>query len=787
MTAIRNTSIALVLWVSTLAPAAAGERTDLTLWYQQPAGNDWTEALPLGNGRLGVMVFGGVDAERLMFNEDSLWSGWPVENPNKEGACEALEEARALIRDGKRKEGADLLIKRFCSDYGYGQPDFGSYQAFFDARLTFGHDPAACKDYRRDLDLATATATVSYSTEGVRYAREYFCSHPDQVGVARFSADQPGKVSFVLELVPRQEGAMVRAENNEIAVSGRVQTGHEHPGMSFEGRLLVRPEGGVLVATNGTLRVEGADAVTILMAGATDHEMAYPDYKGTAPGERNRVTLDKVRAKSHARIKAGHMEDYQRLFGRVALELGGVSSANLPTDKRLRAYKKARNDRGLEALLFQYGRYLLLSSSRTGGLPANLQGLWNDRNDPPWHADYHLNINMQMNYWPSGPANLLESAVPMARWVQDLVRPGERTARTFYKARGWVAHHTANVWGVTTPGPGRGVHMMEAESAAFICQNLWDVYAFGMDRSYLEQVAWPILKGAALFWVDNLQEVEGGYLAVNPSYSPEHGPLTDGAYYPTQVIWDLFSNCMAASEALGVEPELRAELRRLRERLQPLKIGQYGQLCEWRDPELEKGVKENRHRHISHLYAVYPGRQIVPGRDKDLAAAAIQSMKFRGDAATGWSMGWKINMWARLRDGDRAMKLAGNLIAGKLYLNLWDAHPPFQIDGNFGYTAGVAEMLMQSHVPREDGAGYIIDLLPALPSAWAAGSVKGLRARGGLELDLAWGGGVLKAVTVHARGGTRGLLRYRGQEREISLDPGGIITLGPDLAAVPSS
>jgi alpha-L-fucosidase 2 len=743
------------------------------LHYTKPADSKkWEQALPLGNGRLGAMVFGGIDRERIMFNEDSLWSGWPEPGNDRPGADKALEKVRALIAKGDTAGASKVALEAFCSLHGYGKPDFGAYQAFCDAHLEFAHDPAAVGDYRRELDLETAVAAVVYEIDGVTYRRETFCSHPDQVTVMRVTADKPGQVAFTLSATSAHKDSRLSVDGKTLILSGRVNTGSaDHEGMAYEARLAVTTKGGMAVAGEGRIRVTGADSASIVMAGATDYKLEYPHYKGAAPKERNVVTLAAVAGASYETLLKRHELDHQALYKRVKLELGGSPNASLPTDERLRAYKKDRSDRALEALVFQYGRYLMIASSRSGGMPANLQGLWNNSNRPPWNCDYHLNINMQMNYWPVDSTHLPECAGPMVRWTADLVQPGTKSARMHYGTRGWVVHHTSNVWGFTPPGPRRGVHMLEAESGAFLCQNIWDHYAFTQDRDYLEKRAWPILRSAAEFWVDNLQEVEGGHLAVSPSYSPEHGPLSDGAYYQTMIVWDLFSNCIEAARILGCDPDFAKQLAALRDRLQPLRIGEYGQLQEWRDPKLEKKANKDKHRHVSHMYAVYPGRQIAPGRDEALTKASVRSMNYRGDAATGWSMGWKINLWARLLDGDRALKLINSFIAGRIYDNLWCAHPPFQIDGNFGYTAGVAEMLLQSHL-QDEGGHYILQLLPALPTAWKEGSVTGLKARGNVTVDLEWEGGKLvRARLVPAAGGVL-TVRCGGEERRAETKAG---------------
>ena len=768
---MRTFSAPLLILIS-LLPAST-RAAPPTLWYAQPA-TKWEEALPLGNGKLGLMIHGGVAKERLLLNESSLWSGWPVPDADRAGSFDALQRARALLREKKSAEAATVLLEEFCCLHGYGKPDFGAYQSFFEAWITTPHAPEKSSNYRRDLDLSSGVATVRYELDGASHLREAFCSDPAGVAVVRLSADQPGQITFILDATSLHKGVEVTAADGELMLAGRVDNGKGNPpGMRFEGRIRVRAEGGTVAAAGKALTVKGANSVVLLIAGSTDHKLEHPDYQGGDPATINRATLDAAAKTSFDDLLAAHRRDHGALFTATTLRLDGVSREDLPTDRRLAEYKKGRADRGLETLVFDYGRYLLIASSRAGGLPANLQGLWNNTNSPPWMGDYHLNINLQMNYWPAGNTGLSECFEPLARWVKELAKPGAQTARVHYNAGGWVAHHVANVWGVTAPGPKRGVHMLEAESAAFICQNIWDHYAFTQDRTYLENTAWPLLRGASEFWVEALQDVGGGVLAVSPSYSPEHGPLSDGAYYQTMIVRDLFTNTIAAGRALGRDEAFMAKLGALRDRLQKPRIGSLGQLCEWRDDAIEEEMlrKDPHHRHMSHLYAVYPGFEIVPGRDSELAAAARTSMDLRGDEATGWSMGWKINVWARLRDGDRAHRLAGNLIAGKLYPNLWDAHPPFQIDGNFGYTAGVAEMLVQSRI---DGDRPIIDLLPALPKAWPSGAATGLGARGGFLVDVEWKDGVVTEHKIRRRAGLppgRALVRVNGRESVVEVAP----------------
>ncbi len=761
----------LVAGLLSLALGAGGGEP-LKLWYERPAANWGRESLPLGNGRLGATVFGGVERERLAVNELSLWSGWPEPGNDRVGAFAALEKVRALLRAGDRTEAGKLALREFASEKGYGKPDFGAYQAFCDMQLQFDPPPGTVEHYRRELDLDTAIARVAFRADGCEYAREYLCSYPDQVLAARLTAAARGKVSFRLGVTTAHTNATVSARGGELVLSGRVASPDpRHAGMAFEACLRVQTEGGTLTAEGSQLVVKGADAATVVLAGATNYKLEYPRYQGTAPAKRNRDTLSALRGKSWAELRATHVADHQKLFRRVALDLGGESREALPTDARLARYKQARDDRGLEALLFQYGRYLLIASSRPGGLPANLQGLWNDSNKPPWNCDYHLNINLQMNYWPVGPANLSECAQPLMDWLDDLRKPGAQTAKVHYSARGWVVHHVANVWGFTSPGPARGVHMLEVESAAFICQNVWDHYAFTGDKAFLEKTGWPILKGAAEFWVDNLQPLPDGRLTVSPSFSPEHGPLTQGTYYSIGIVDELFRNCVAAGAVLDADRAFCEKLKTLRARLAPLRVGDAGQLCEWLDDDLERNVRKDTHRHHSHLFTLYPGRAITPDGTPALAAAARQSLDYRGDGGTGWAVAWRTSLFARLRCGDRAWDQVANLLTGRILPNLWDSCPPFQIDGNFGVCAGMAEMLVQSHEEapafRVQGAGgkeaapgdarperrnlnaaTCLTLLPALPKVWPDGRVIGLRARGGFTVDITWEAGQVTAYRI---------------------------------------
>ncbi len=661
------------------------------------------------------------------------------------------------------------------TDKGYGKPDFGKYQSFCDVLIDLDNHDGAVKNYKRELDISKGIAFVEYEIGNNKYQREYFCSYPDQVIVMRLSTDNESGFSGSVGISSLHKKSTVRSVNDGLIFIGVVDTeSEEHKGLNFEAQLKAYSEGGTLKGENEKLRFENSKSITIVLAGATNYQMNYPNYYGEQPTVKNEKTLQEVANKNFKELKDKHVKDFNGLFSRVDLQLGQDSTyMKLPTDKRLELYRDKKDDRYLEALLFQYGRYLLISSSRPGGLPANLQGLWNNSNSPPWNSDYHLNINLQMNYWPAEVTNLSECHLPLIEWIDDIRKPGNKTAKIQFNSDGWVSSHTTNIWGYTGIGPARGIHMFEPQSAAWISLSAYEHFAYTQDVEFLKLKAWPILKGAAQFWLENLQEYPGGILVSVPTYSPEQGPISRGGYFDQQVIWELFTDVIKVGDYFPEEKDFIEKVSVAQSRLWPLKIGKFGQLCEWMDNELLEEdstlasfVPKNEHRHISHMVGLYPGSQITLENTPELAEATKISLNFRGDGGTGWSKAWKINCWARLKDGDRSWKIASEHLAENMYDNLLDICPPFQIDGNFGYTSGIAEMLLQSH-------NGVIQLLPALPSAWGEGSVKGLKARGGFECDISWSNGRLIKAVFHSALGGKATVNYGSENFEINLKPEG--------------
>ncbi|HEY3761661.1 MAG TPA: glycoside hydrolase N-terminal domain-containing protein [Verrucomicrobiae bacterium] len=762
---MKTRSILFLIFATTtgLFPARGANNAPLVLWFGQPAAQ-WTEALPIGNGRMGAMVFGEVSQERIQFNEDTLWTGKPHDYV-RAGAREELPVLRQLVFDGKAKEAEKLAKTNFLSDPVRQK----AYQPFGDLHLDFG-DLTNVENYRRELDLDSAMARVTFRANGVTYTREAFASYPDDVIVVHLTADKPGSVTFTLTMDSPQTNSKTTAMAvDTLALKGQV----EEDGLRFESRVRATSDGGTVTTNGDSIKVENANSATLYLVAATSFKN-FQDISGD-PDKRCEQQMAQIQKSSYEQLLTRHEADYRNLFGRVTLDLGSSDQMSQPTDKRVQLVKASGldGDPSLAALYFQYGRYLLISSSRPGGQPANLQGIWNEQLDPPWECKWTVNINTEMNYWPAEVANLSECTGPLFDMIDDLAVSGHRTAEEQYGCGGWVVNHNTDLWRGTAPI--NGFDGIWPTGGAWLCTHLWEHYVFTGDTQFLAR-AYPDMKSASQFFVDYLiKDPKTGWLVTSPSFSPEEGDMCFGPTMDNQLIRALMEETIAAANILGKDKTFATKLGQVRDQLPPNQVGKYGQLQEW-IADIDK--PNNNHRHMSPLWALYPGDDISPA-DGKVWDGAKTLLKWRGDGSTGWSYAWRIPLWARTGDGEYAYRELSLLLQKRTLSNLFDLCGPFQIDGNFGAPAGIAEMLLQSQWTepaageKEDSGTRIVDLLPALPKEWPNGSVTGLCARDGFEVDLTWSNGALTHAVIRSKLGRPCVVRYAGHDVQLTTKTGG--------------
>lgn len=792
--------LACAIFVFTTVCAADADYTKgLSVWFDSPASllglASWnmegasrnpdagweSQSLPLGNGSIGANIMGSVEAERITFNEKTLWRGGPNTakgadyywNVNKQSA-HVLDEIRKAFAEGDQEKAAMLTRQNFNSEVPYESSReepfrFGNFTTMGEFYVETGLSIVGMNDYKRALSLDSAMAVVEFKKDKVTYQRNYFISYPANVMVARFRADKAGMQNLVFSYAPNpvSTGSM-KADGTSGLMYDAVL---DNNGMKYVVRIHAEAKGGTLTNTDGEITVKGADEVVFYITADTDYKVNFnPDftdpktYVGVQPIETTKKWMENAVEKGYETLFREHYEDYAALFNRVQLKLNpeeqvkltmhpysSINVAFLPTNRRLNNYRKGNPDYHLEELYYQFGRYLLISSSRPGNMPANLQGIWHNGVDGPWRIDYHNNINVQMNYWPACSTNLNECMLPLVDFIRTLVKPGERTAQSYFGARGWTASISGNIFGFTTPLESQDMSWnFNPMAGPWLATHIWEYYDYTRDLKFLKETGYKLIKSSADFAVDYLWHKPDGTYTAAPSTSPEHGPIDQGATFVHAVVREILLDAIQASKVLGVDKKERKHWEQVLANLVPYKIGRYGQLMEW---SVDIDDPKDEHRHVNHLFGLHPGHTVSPVTTPELAEAAKVVLVHRGDGATGWSMGWKLNQWARLLDGNHAYTLFGNLLKNGTLDNLWDTHPPFQIDGNFGGTAGITEMLLQSHM------GFI-HLLPALPDAWKEGSVSGLCAKGNFEVDMVWEDNLLKEATVHANSGGKCVIKY---------------------------